>query len=77
MARAKKEKKHPVVELEENDDWEIESNLRTLLEAEKIRSNPEKMKKISALAKKQAQDLKGLAGLRAIASEKINSSEDE
>jgi len=35
------------------DDWQTESDLRTLIECEKIEADPARMKKVRALAKKQ------------------------
>lgn len=35
------------------DDWQVEADLRCLIECEKIESDPARMKKVRALAKKQ------------------------
>ncbi len=43
------------------DDWEIESALRTLLEAEKIEKNPDLMKKVRALAKSKLMEVASIA----------------
>ena len=38
-------------------DWQAEDDLRTLIEAEKIRKDPARMKKAKECAKKRAQEL--------------------
>ena len=45
MAKANK------VKISEDDEWRVESDLRTLMDAEKIRRDPERMAKAKALAK--------------------------
>jgi len=58
---AKKEKAKEAGMPVPDDKWEIENGLRTLMDAEKIKCDPEKMKKIRKLAKKQKQDLHAIA----------------
>ena len=41
----------------EMDDWQVESDLRTLMEAEKIESDPKRIAKARALAKKRLLDM--------------------
>ena len=36
-----------------SDDWQVESDLRTMLEAEKIEKDPKRLAKVQALAKQQ------------------------
>ena len=43
------------------DDWETESALRTLMEAEKIEKNPALMKKVRALAKSKLLEVAAIA----------------
>ena len=50
------------------DDWQVESDLRTLQECEVIEKDPKRMAKVQALAKKK------LLGLAAIASEGMGES---
>ena len=41
----------------EMDDWQVESDLRTLMEAEKIQADPKRIAKVRALAKKRLLDM--------------------
>lgn len=43
------------------DDWRVESDLRTLMEAEAIEKDPKRMKAVQALAKKKLLDLASVA----------------
>lgn len=44
-----------------SDDWRIESDLNTLLEAEKIEKDPRRMSKVRALAKQKMLDVAAIA----------------
>lgn len=44
-------KGNKVVKIAEDEEWRVESDLRTLMDAEKIRRDPERMAKTRALAK--------------------------
>lgn len=44
-----------------SDDWRIESDLSTLLEAEKIEKDPKRMSKVRALAKQKMLDVATIA----------------
>ena len=44
-----------------SDDWRIESDLSTLLEAEKIEKDPKRMAKVRALAKQKMLDVATIA----------------
>ena len=41
----------------EMDDWQVESDLRTLMDAEKIEADPKRIAKVRALAKKRLLDM--------------------
>jgi predicted PhzF superfamily epimerase YddE/YHI9 len=43
------------------DDWQTESDLRTLMEAETIEKDPKRLAKVQALAKKKLLDLAAVA----------------
>ena len=40
-----------VMKIAEDDEWRVESDLRTLMDAEKIRRDPKRLAKAQALAK--------------------------
>lgn len=42
-------------------EWEVESDLRTLLEAEKIKKDPKRMKAVKEMAKKKMEDMVNVA----------------
>ena len=44
-----------------SDDWRVESDLNTLLEAEKIEKDPKRMSKVRALAKQKMLDVAAIA----------------
>lgn len=43
------------------DDWQVESDLRTLMECEKIEKDPKRMAKVRALAKKKLMEVAAIA----------------
>ncbi len=43
------------------DDWQTESDLRTLMEAEKIEKDPKRHQKAKALAKKKLLEVASIA----------------
>lgn len=43
------------------DDWQVESDLRTLMECEKIEKDPKRMAKVRALAKKKLMEVASIA----------------
>lgn len=43
------------------EDWRIENDLRTLLEAEKIQKDPKRLKAARELAKKKPEDMMSIA----------------
>lgn len=42
-------------------DWEVENDLRTMMESEAIESDPKRLAKVQALAKKKMLDMAKLA----------------
>jgi len=48
--------------MQPDDDWKVESDLRSLLEAEQIRRDPKRMAKAQALAKKKMVEVAAVAG---------------
>jgi hypothetical protein len=49
------------IAISSNDEWRIESDLNTLLEAEKIEKDPKRMSKVRALAKKRMLEVASVA----------------
>jgi len=44
-----------------DEDWQAESDLRTLMECEKIENDPKRLAKVQALAKKRMMDMASIA----------------
>lgn len=44
------------------NDWRVEGDLNTLLEAKKIEADPKRMAKVRALAKQKMLDVASVAG---------------
>lgn len=53
--------KKSVVAIKPDEEWQVESDLRTLMEAEKIEKDPERMAKVRALAKKKMMEVAKVA----------------
>lgn len=53
--------KNATIELSGSDSWRVESDLNTLLEAEKIEKDPKRMSKVRALAKQKMLDVAAIA----------------
>lgn len=49
------------LEVSSSDSWRVESDLNTLLEAEKIEKDPKRMKKVRELAKQRMLEVAGVA----------------
>jgi hypothetical protein len=47
--------------MRENDEWKVESDMRCLMEAEKIEKDPKRMAKVRALAKKKMMEVAAIA----------------
>ena len=43
------------------DDWQTESDLRTMIECEKIEKDPKRLAKVQALAKKRMMEVAAVA----------------
>lgn len=43
------------------DDWQTESDLRTMIECEKIEADPKRLAKVQALAKKRMMEVAAIA----------------
>ena len=43
------------------DDWRVESDLNTLIEAEKIKKDPKRLAKVQALAKSKVVEVAAIA----------------
>jgi hypothetical protein len=43
------------------DDWQVESDLRTMIECEKIEADPKRLAKVQALAKKRMMEVAAIA----------------
>lgn len=54
-------KKNASISLDTPEDWQVESDLRTLLDAEKIEKDPKRMTKVRALAKQKMLDVATIA----------------
>lgn len=50
-----------IASIRAEDDWQTESDLRTVLECEKIEKDPARMKKVRALAKKKLLEVASIA----------------
>jgi hypothetical protein len=64
----------------DHDDYEVEGHLRTLMEAEKIKADPEKMKKVHKLAgrhHKSLQKIRSVKDIQEVANAKYGPKEDE
>ena len=48
-----------MVKMEE--DWQVESDLRTMMECEKIEKDPKRLAKVRALAKQKLMDVASIA----------------
>lgn len=44
-----------------NEDWRVESDLNTMIEAEKIEKDPKRLAKVRALAKQRMMDAAAIA----------------
>ena len=54
-------KGNKVVKSAEDDEWRVESDLRTLMDAEKIRRDPKRLAKAKALAKERVLEASAVA----------------
>jgi len=61
MATKRKASSNTVSMRSGEDDWQVESDLRTLMECEKIEKDPKRMAKVRALAKKKLMEVAAIA----------------
>lgn len=61
MATKRKASSNTVSLRSGEDDWQVESDLRTLMECEKIEKDPKRMAKVRALAKKKLMEVAAIA----------------
>ena len=54
-------KNEVIAATKQEDDWRAESDLRTLIECEKIESDPKRLAKAQALAKKRMLEVAAIA----------------
>lgn len=57
---------YPASMSKSDDDWRAESDLETLMAAERIKKDKPRYQKAMAIAKKKADDLKSVAGTAAL-----------
>jgi len=53
--------KKSVVTIKPDEEWQVEADLRCLLEAEKIEADPKRMAKVRALAQKKMMEVAKVA----------------
>ncbi|MBP6779529.1 MAG: hypothetical protein KA784_00090 [Aquabacterium sp.] len=53
--------KNTIASIKGEDDWQVESDLRTLIECEKIEKDPKRYAKVQALAKQRMMDMAAVA----------------
>lgn len=53
--------KKSVVTIKPDEEWQVEADLRCLLEAEKIEADPKRMAKVRALAQKKMKEVAKVA----------------
>jgi hypothetical protein len=54
-------KSYAIASSHSEDDYQTESDLRMMIECEKIEKDPKRLKKVQELAKKRLMDLAGIA----------------
>jgi len=57
----KKKSSNSTIAISSDDEWQIEQDLRTLIEAEKIEADPKRVAKARALAKKRMMEVAKVA----------------
>jgi len=58
MAKAKG---NTIASIRGEDDWQAESDLRTMIECEKIEADPKRLAKVKAMAKARMMDMASIA----------------
>lgn len=54
-------KKNPGIAIKADEEWRVESDLRTLMEAEQIKADPKRLAKAQAMAKKKMMEVAKVA----------------
>ncbi len=54
--------KNTVVQIKADEEWRVESDLRTLMEAEMIRADAKRFAQVQALAKRKMLEVAKVAG---------------
>jgi hypothetical protein len=58
---ATKKSSNTIAMTKSEDDWQCESDLRTLMEAEKIKNDPKRLAKVQAMAKQKMMAVASIA----------------
>lgn len=53
--------KSKAIEIKPDEEWRVEADLHTLMEAEKIEKDPKRMAKVRALAQKKMMEAASIA----------------
>lgn len=53
--------KSKAIAIKPDEEWRVEADLRTLMEAEKIEKDPKRMAKVRALAQKKMMEVASIA----------------
>lgn len=53
--------KHKAIAIKPDEEWRVEADLHTLMEAEKIEKDPKRMAKVRALAQKKMMEAASIA----------------
>lgn len=56
-----KSKGNTIASVRGEDDWQVESDLRTMIECEKIEADPKRLSKVKAMAKTRMMDMAAIA----------------
>lgn len=54
-------KRNAISATKSEDDWQVEDDLRTMMQSECIEKDPKRLAKVQALARKKLIDLAGIA----------------
>lgn len=54
-------KKSNSIAIAASDEWQVEHDLNTLLEAKKIQADPKRLERVKAMAKKRMMDAASIA----------------
>lgn len=54
-------KSNAIAVTKHEDDWQVESDLRTMIDCERIEADPKRLAKVQALAKKRMMEVAAIA----------------